>query len=223
MEFKITYEVKGEPRKALVHAISEFLNTIPKYKGVPTCAYEIGELLVDREGAIILNDSMTPAEVDKMVTVLEEQGFMPTNYGENAFDGIEVAMPREMFTDKAIENLHKIVNAKGELISKAIGTMDLRIIENDVKVKFPWFPKTEDSEEVTHYTQFTEALCKMAIERNRVASTPKKSENEKYDFRCFLLRLGFIGDEYKALRKFLLRNLTGNAAFKHGRPKKDAN
>lgn len=223
MEFKITYEVKGQRRKELVQAISEFLNTIPKYKGVPSCAYEIGDLVVDREGAVILNDSMTPAEVDKMVRVLEEQGFMPTNYGENAFEGIEVAMPREMFTGKAIENLHKIVNAKGELISKAIGTMDLRIIENDVKVKFPWFPRTEESEEVAHYTQFIEALCKMAIERNRVASTPRKSENEKYDFRCFLLRLGFIGDEYKALRKFLLRNLTGNAAFKHGRPKKDEN
>lgn len=223
MEFKITYEVKGQRRKELVQAISEFLNTIPKYKGVPTCAYEIGDLVVDREGAVILNDSMTPAEVDRMVTVLEEQGFQPTNYGENAFGGIEVAMPRDMFTDKAIENLHKIVNAKGELISKAIGTMDLRIIENDVKVKFPWFPRTEDSEEVAHYTQFIEALCKMAIERNRVASTPRKSENEKYDFRCFLLRLGFIGDEYKALRKFLLRNLTGNAAFKHGRPKKVEN
>lgn len=223
MEFKITYEVKGQRRKELVQAISEFLNTIPKYKGVPTCAYEIGDLVVDREGAVILNDSMTPAEVYKMVTELEAQGFQPTNYGENAFDGIEVAMPREMFTDKAIENLHKIVNAKGELISKAIGTMDLRIIENDVKVRFPWFPRTEDSEEVAHYTQFIEALCKMAIQRNRVASTPRKSENEKYDFRCFLLRLGFIGGEYKTFRKFLLRNLTGNAAFKHGRPKKDEN
>ena len=75
---------------------------------------------------------MTPAEVDTMVTELETQGFLPTNYGENAFDGIEVAMPREMFTDKALENLHKIVHAKGELIAKAIGSMDLRIIENDV-------------------------------------------------------------------------------------------
>lgn len=178
-----------------MQAISEFLNTIPKYKGVPSCAYENGDLVVDREGAVILNDSMTPAEVDKIVTELEAQGFQPTNYGENAFDGIEVAMPREMFTDKAIENLHKIVNTKGELISKNIGTMDLRIIENDVKVRFPWFPKTKDSEEVTHYTQFIEALCKMVIERNRVASTPKKSENEKYDFRCFLLRLEFIGDK----------------------------
>ena len=222
MEFKITYEVKGKRRKELVQVISDYLNTIPKYLSVPTCAYEIGDLLVDREGSVIINDAMIPAQVDVMVTTLEGKGFIATNYGEKAFEGIEVAMPREMFTEKALENLHKIVNAKGELISKAIGTMDLRIIENDVKVRFPWFPKTEDNDEVGHYTQFIEALCKMAIERKRVTSTARKSQNEKYDFRCFLLRLGFIGGEYKALRKFLLRNLTGNAAFKNGKPKKDA-
>jgi hypothetical protein len=40
------------------------------------------------------------------------------------------------------------------------------------------------------------------------------SENEKYDFRCFLLRLGFIGDEHRAFRRYYLGNLSGNAAFK---------
>ena len=219
MESKITYELKGKRRKELVQAMAELLGKEATYKGVPTFAYEIGDLVVDRDGSVIINDSMTPAEVDSMVKKLKVHGFQPTNYEENTFDGIEVSMPREMFTDKALENLHKIVNAKGELIAKAIGSMDLRIIENDVKVRFPWFPKTEDSDEVKHYTQFISALCKMATERKRVVSTPKKSENEKYDFRCFLLRLGFIGDEYKALRKFLMRNLTGNAAFKHGKPK----
>ncbi len=221
MEMKITYEVKGTPRKELVQAISEIMNTIAIYKSVPTCAYEIGELVVDKEGSLLINESMTPAEIHSLVAKLEEKGFIPTNYGENAFDGFEVAMPREMFSDRALENLHKIVIAKGELIGKAISTFDLRIIENDVKVRFPWYPKTEDSGEINYYLQFTEALCKMAIDRNRVTSTAKKSENEKYDFRCFLLRLGFIGDEYKGLRKFLMRNLSGNAAFKSGHKKED--
>lgn len=39
---------------------------------------------------------------------------------------------------------------------------------------------------------------------------------QKKAFRCFLLRLGFIGSEYKAERKILLRNLTGSSAFKNG-------
>lgn len=86
-----------------------------------------------------------------------------------------------------------------------------------MKARFPWFPKTEDSAKIKHYTQFTDPLCKMAIDNKRVASKPKKSENEKYELRSFLLRLGFIGDEYKALRKFMLGNLTGNAAFKRGK------
>ena len=47
-------------------------------------------------------------------------------------------------------------------------------------------------------------------------------DNEKYAFRCFLLRLGFIGNEYKSQRKILLRNLTGSSAFKSGSRKEVA-
>lgn len=96
-----------------------------------------------------------------------------------------------------------------------------KIVMREDELREAWYPKTDDSGEVNYYLQFTEALCKMAIDRNRVTSTAKKSENEKYDFRCFLLRLGFIGDEYKGLRKFLMRNLSGNAAFKHGKLKEE--
>jgi hypothetical protein len=219
MEHKICYEMKGASRKELAKAISEVLNTASVYKGVPSCAYEIGNLILDREGSIVLGDTMTPKEISDLVTSLKERGFIPTNYGEDAFDGYEVAMPRDIFTDEALDNLRKIVNAKGELMGKAIGNVDLRIIERDEEVSFPWYPKTEDAEEVKYYLQFTESLCKMAIERTRVTSKPKKSENEKYDFRCFLLILGFIGEEYKAFRKFMMRNLTGNAAFKKGKKK----
>ncbi len=44
------------------------------------------------------------------------------------------------------------------------------------------------------------------------------TDNDKYTFRCFLLRLEFIGNEYKATQKVLLKNLTGNSAFRHGTP-----
>ena len=40
-------------------------------------------------------------------------------------------------------------------------------------------------------------------------------ESEKYAFRCFLLRLGYVGEESKADRKILLRNLSGHAAFRN--------
>ncbi|OQA05479.1 MAG: hypothetical protein BWY65_02388 [Firmicutes bacterium ADurb.Bin373] len=56
----------------------------------------------------------------------------------------------------------------------------------------------------------------MAKNQKRVTATEKAYDNEKYAFRCFLLRLGFIGPEYKEERKILLSRLTGSAAFKNG-------
>ena len=68
-----------------------------------------------------------------------------------------------------------------------------------------------------NYTEFVEKLCRMARSMKRVSGKPTETDNDKYAFRCFLLRLGFIGDEYKAARKILLKNLTGNSAFRHGK------
>ena len=56
----------------------------------------------------------------------------------------------------------------------------------------------------------------MSRNAKRVTATEKPVDNEKYAFRCFLLRLGFIGSEYKAERKILLKNLSGSSAFKNG-------
>lgn len=62
----------------------------------------------------------------------------------------------------------------------------------------------------------------MSKNLQRVSSTERPVENEKYAFRCFLLRLGFIGNEYKTTRQILLRNLSGNSAWKNGAPEKEA-
>ena len=58
----------------------------------------------------------------------------------------------------------------------------------------------------------------MAINQKRVNVSERIVENEKYAFRCFLLRLGFIGVDYKTHRKILLSKLTGSSAFRDGLP-----
>ncbi len=75
-----------------------------------------------------------------------------------------------------------------------------------------------EGNETAAYTAFITALVDMVKRQKRITATEKDVENEKYDFRCFLLRLGFIGDEYKTARKILLRNLTGSSAWKGGAP-----
>ena len=70
-----------------------------------------------------------------------------------------------------------------------------------------------EPEETQAYMSLIAALSQMAKEATRVTATETEVESEKYAFRCFLLRLGFIGAEYKAERKILLKKLSGSAAF----------
>lgn len=116
---------------------------------------------------------------------------------------------------RVLKNLKKLIKNKETLIKKALNVPKLRIEVTDETVSFPWFNET-DGDIVKAYTQFIEALCKMAKEVKRVVSKEKPIENEKYAFRCFLLRLGFIGPEYSQSRKLLLKNLEGSSAFKNG-------
>ena len=100
-------------------------------------------------------------------------------------------------------------------------SIDELLVEVDgEKISFPWFSET-DSGTARACTNFISALCKMSKEQKRITATEKAVDNEKYAFRCFLLRLGFIGDEYKADRKILLKNLKGSSAFKSGAKKED--
>src|SRR5690606_24031984 len=87
-------------------------------------------------------------------------------------------------------------------------------------VEFRWFEATLHAGKVKAYIQFVLAIAAKALSA-RGASSRKRELNPasaRYDFRCFLLRLGFIGDEFKTARQHLLARMTGDSAFKKGRP-----
>lgn len=128
--------------------------------------------------------------------------------------GLVIEMPRSSFTDTALDNLKRLVESKSNLIKKALGTETLELEITDDKVRFPWFEDDTNPDAVKAYTHFVTALCEMARVQKRVTAKEKETGNDKYAFRCFLLRLGFIGAAYKEERKILLRNLTGSSAFK---------
>lgn len=127
--------------------------------------------------------------------------------------GLTVEIP---LNKVSLGNLTKLLEAKGKLIRKALGISELSMEILEDRVTFPWFEELPDSDAVKAYTHFISALCEMSRNAKRVTVTEKAVDNEKYAFRCFLLRLGFIGSEYKAERKILLKNLTGSSAFKDG-------
>ena len=67
------------------------------------------------------------------------------------------------------------------------------------------------------YIQLCLALSQMAKDAKKASPKPQQNENPKYAMRTWLLRLGFIGEEFATARDFLTRNLSGDTAFRHGR------
>lgn len=129
---------------------------------------------------------------------------------------LTIEIPDAGFTPEAKENLKKIVASKKTILEKALEADGLPVVEKDSKITFPWFTLHGLDGEADAYGRLISAICKMAKEQKRVTATEKPVENEKFTMRLFLIRLGFIGDEYKTARKILLRNLTGNASWKSG-------
>ena len=81
-------------------------------------------------------------------------------------------------------------------------------------VEFRLFNSTLHAGELKAYIQFCLAVTAKAINTSNASSKPSVSDNEKYTFRCWLLRLGLNGDEFKTCRHHLLKNLEGNSAWR---------
>jgi len=225
----IRYNVTGAERKRLADYIAGFLGCEKKHLGAPTFAYQVGYIEISRDGAITFDDRADSEEIETLLEELEQEGFHaePVNenapgeefpqqdadVAQNAYVGLTVSIPLDKVQ---VGNLTNLLEAKGTLIKKALGIEATPIEITEDAVSFPWFTALPEPDEADSYTRLIAAMCKMSREQKRISAKAATPENEKYAFRCFLLRLGFIGDEYGAARKILLRNLSGNSAWKGG-------
>ncbi|HML67369.1 MAG TPA: virulence protein [Clostridia bacterium] len=236
---QIKYHLEGSERKALLAVMREILQDTPKYMGPPTFSFEIGPYTIDRHGTLDCPDYLDSKQVAMLICELERDGFIgericwpakpierkaaempkqeivtPTLDG---LDRLSVEMPRDDMTPTAMENLRRLVASKATLLKKALGTDSLPMTEHSDRIEFGWFRLTDDQAELAAYYQLVQGLCELARTQKRVSASEQEVENEKYAFRCFLLRLGFIGQNYKDSRRVLLKRLTGNAAFRDAR------
>ena len=231
------YTLAGEERKQMAQVVSEIIQEKVVYKRVPTCAYQIGSFTISKDGILSWTEDTDAETVKGVVAGLQMMGFTAktelriaeqTDSTEKAAPDeaseegsvdsskLTVEIPLRLVDEATLANLDRIIEGKGNLIRKAIGADSLVYEVKDDKVMFPWFTLSGDADEALVYTQLISKLVEQARTAKRVTMKEKTVENEKYAFRCFLLRLGFIGDEYKATRRVLLKNLTGNGAWKDG-------
>ena len=230
---ELHFTVTKETKKMLIRAIENEVGEKAKYLGVPSCAYQIGDYTLAKDGTLSWDDTLhgDPKEFEHSAAVVDAcvmAGFEPLDWadikeeyeepeeGDAPIDNLVITIPKDKMPEQAVENLKNLVNAKGDLIKKALKVRKLPITEDEENIIIDWFHGL-DPEHANAYMTFVGHLVDFAREAKRVTAQKKPIENEKYEFRCFLLRLGFIGDDTKAQRKILMENLAGSAAFKAGK------
>ncbi len=207
----IEFNLTGEERKKLVRAVSEITGSPAEYQYMPTCAYTIGEhYTVTKNGTLVISDDADEKEVRNLLSRLEQQGYSVASDNTR----LTVQMPRDSLDERTLNRVRRILENKGELFKAVFQTDSLEIEITEKSVDFPWFTIEQDGD-ADAYCTFISMLCEFAKNLNRINNKPDTSDNPKYAFRCFLLRLGMIGTEFKAIRKVLLRNLSGSSAFRH--------
>ena len=232
---RIHYNVTGRERKALVNVISEVTGTRPVYKGMPTAAYEVDCYTITKDGTLEFSDRSDSEEVEAVLAALAEAGFegvgetnddaeaqsdkpMETDEDTQSTEdgeptGLTISLPLDGLDDGAVERLTRLLSSKAKLIQKALNAQRFTFLTTENTICFPWWDEVPERDEGMAAAAFIAAIVKMAREHTRVTATEKDVQSEKYAFRSFLLRLGFIGEGSKTFRRALLKNLSGSAAF----------
>ena len=213
---EIKYNLTGTERKALVKTVSNIIGEKFKYLGAPSFAYQIGDdCTVTSDGTLKISNDTDNDKVEHLLEKLYECGYETEN-DENV-----AKLSDKPCNDKIIANLKAIIAGKMTLFQKAVGTdKELKIEWNKDEIWFDWFDNVIPNEKLGIYISLFKALYQMAEKAVRVNTKDKPVDNEKFAMRTFLNRIGLSGMEYKPLRKELMRNLSGDGAFRYGRPER---
>lgn len=229
------FNIEKQERKELANTVAEYFHSKAKYT-MPGFRYVVeGKAEILQDSTLVLDESVTVTDQAFLLDYLGVNGFRPVveennvdgeqskEAEESAQEAAETGLTIEIPLDKvSVGTLGNILTAKGELIKKALGVSDIRFEIKEDRIAFPWFETMPEPDEAKAYTDFIAKLCALSKELKHASGRPVQTDNEKYAFRCFLLRLGFIGADYKQERKILLKNLSGNSSWKNGAPQREA-
>ena len=184
-------------------------------------AVETAEIELSQTKTAADEPTAVETEADEQIQMETSEEPAPTEeaMAEPEEDSLSISLPRSLFTETALQNLDALLLSKGRLIRHAFDIREATYTLTDDRITFAWLHGTITDETAKAYATFISKLCEMARTQKRVTAKEKIVDNEKYAFRCFLLRLGMIGSAYKESRKILLQNLTGSSAFKSGHRK----
>ncbi len=139
----IIYNATGSQRKSLVHAIRSILEVPATYKGAPSFEYDIDGYTVTRDGNLNFSDRRDSEEVEMLIEQLDKMGFHaePAPEPEETEPaGLIISMPADFFDEETLQNLKNLLTAKGALIRRALGVVELPIEVGDEGFHSPGLP-----------------------------------------------------------------------------------
>lgn len=233
-----------DDRKELLRALERRLDEKSTYLGPPTFAYEVGPYKVLKDGSLDAPDDADPellTELHLKGFISDphiKEGVSAIALPMEKLDGITLMNIIFRINSKD-ELLSKVAGRKGcfrinqsfvedldsirpktreefmEVLNSCGGSsINTGITITEDKLIFA-FPYSEDYGVVQAFAVLAEKIQNEAASKKRIR--PERiglPENEKYSFRNWLVTIGMMGDEYKAERAILLRNLNGHIAFR---------
>jgi len=213
--FRFSQKVAGQERKVIAAIIAEALGGQVRYAGAPGFAYEADGWTVDRDG-VVHSPEIGLDEIKSVRPVIDALNIA----GLSAEENMTIALALHGFGEANLENLKNMLASKETLLKKALSAdCDIEVSAENNEITFPFWNASLNADEVQTYITLARQMAEQAKTQKRVLAAEKPADNEKYAFRCFLLRLGFIGDEFRTERRILLSRLSGNGAYRKGREK----
>lgn len=125
---------------------------------------------------------------------------------------VERELAERLRDDACTATVQTFLKALADYMEAHGGMEGLQITEQ--QISFTGFPVPADQPHADAFLQLAAMMNAMALSQKRIQAKEVSTDNEKYAFRIWLLRLGMNGDAYKSTRKVMMENLGGHAAFR---------
>ena len=232
---RYSFTVTGIERKAAVQIITKVTNQASTYAGPPSFAYVIGNITIDRDGII---EAPVDEALENILTALSKNGViadvgfnitMKDHTGVSLRNLVNIISSKEKLLNRALGRNGEIIpGALVEAINAAsiVGVEDfdnaIKGLEsgginfdfNNMIIKYGFYNPDMNVDTIKAYEVLSILIDEQSRKLKHASYRKKEVDNEKYAMRCWLLRLGMIGVEYKTSRKILLGKLTGNCSFR---------
>lgn len=153
--------------------------------------------------------------VEKILGRLETGGAV-TN--ERTGMAVQLSMAGLDHRERFESNLANLYESRGALLQKAVGRefdslADCSLLGEQGVVSLPLFPSSLDENDMRSYVQLSQGIVDFATKSKGIRQKENDLSNEKFRMRTWLVRIGFVGEEFKYARKLLTENLSGNSAW----------